>query len=84
MNTNEQARGDSANEFAPENEQQQQTNRVDSLREDHTTKSQPATTRRNLDTGEDEPFDPASLNDESIMDFGSGSGGGSAGDGGGA
>jgi len=36
----------------------------------------------NLDTGEDEPL--ADLDDENIMDFGSGSGGGSAGDGGGA
>jgi hypothetical protein len=34
----------------------------------------------NLDTGEDEPLDD--LEDKNIMDFGSGSGGGSAGDGG--
>lgn len=34
----------------------------------------------NLDTGEDEPLQD--LEDKSIMDFGSGSGGGSAGDGG--
>jgi hypothetical protein len=34
----------------------------------------------NLDTGEDEPL--PDLDDENIMDFGSGSGGGSAGDGG--
>ena len=36
----------------------------------------------NLDTGEDEPL--PDLDDENIMDFGSGSGGGSAGDGGGS
>jgi hypothetical protein len=34
----------------------------------------------NLDTGEDEPIE--NLEDESVMDFGSGSGGGSGGDGG--
>ena len=34
----------------------------------------------NLDTGEDEPLED--LKDESVMDFGSGSGGGSGGDGG--
>ncbi len=34
----------------------------------------------NLDTGEDEPLEE--LEDKSVMDFGSGSGGGSAGDGG--
>ena len=34
----------------------------------------------NLDTGEDEPLED--LEDESVMDFGSGSGGGSGGDGG--
>jgi hypothetical protein len=34
----------------------------------------------NLDTGEDEPL--PDLDDENMMDFGSGSGGGSAGDGG--
>lgn len=33
----------------------------------------------NLDTGKDEPL--ADLDDENIMDFGSGSGGGSGGDG---
>ena len=36
----------------------------------------------NLDTGEDEPL--TDLEDKNIMDFGSGSGGGSAGDGGAA
>jgi hypothetical protein len=36
----------------------------------------------NLDTGKDEPL--PDLDNESIMDFGSGSGGGSAGDGGAA
>lgn len=68
MSTNEHPRPDSASEFAPEDQQQQPQQ----------------TTRRNLDTGEDEPFDPKELEDKSIMDFGSGSGGGAAGDGGGA
>lgn len=79
MNTNEN-RSDSANEFASES---QQPDRADSLREDTVPTSQPAM-RRNLDTGEDEPFDPQEIKDKSIMDFGAGSGGGSAGDGGGA
>ena len=39
-----------------------------------------ATITHNLDTGEDEPLED--LDDESVMDFGSGSGGDSGGDGG--
>jgi hypothetical protein len=44
------------------------------------TQSTKAKVTHNLDTGEDEPLQD--LDDENIMDFGSGSGGGSAGDGG--
>lgn len=47
---------------------------------DASRESGKAKVTHNLDTGEDEPLkDPE---DESLMDFGSGSGGGSAGDGG--
>ena len=38
----------------------------------------------NLDTGRDEPLGQSDGDDEELMDFGSGSGGGSAGDGGAA
>ncbi len=75
MNTNENLRPDSANEFAPEN---QQPDNADQLRE-NAAGSSAQTTRRNLDTGEDEPFNPEDLNDKSIMDFGAGSSGGSGG-----
>ncbi len=44
------------------------------------TQSSKAKVTHNLDTGEDEVLSDS--DDESIMDFGSGSGGGSAGDGG--
>ena len=50
---------------------------------DQPTNSTPtgkAKVTHNLDTGKDEPL--PDLEDESIMDFGSGSGGGAAGDGG--
>lgn len=79
MHTNDPLQ-DSGNEFAPED---QQPDRANPLREDTPSTSQPAM-RRNLDTGEDEPFDPQEIKDKSIMDFGAGSGGGSAGNGGGA
>ncbi len=54
-------------------------NQDDNQLRDNSQRSKAKVTH-NLDTGEDEPL--ADLGDESIMDFGSGSGGGSAGDGG--
>ena len=50
--------------------------------EQRNTESNKAKVTHNLDTGEDEPL--TDLDDKNIMDFGSGSGGGSAGDGGAA
>lgn len=40
-----------------------------------------ATVTHNLDTGQDEPLDKDPSDDEGMMDFASGSGGGSGGDG---
>lgn len=61
-----------------------QTNDADKLRNEDqpANDSRKAKMTHNLDTGKDEPL--PDLDDENIMDFASGSGGGSAGDGGGS
>jgi hypothetical protein len=67
-------------------EEQQKDRIVPSL--DPTERNQPATPEQtkvvNLDNDDDEETKEDMRDDESIMDFGSGSGGGSAGDGAGA
>jgi hypothetical protein len=50
--------------------------------DERATDTNRAKVTHNLDNGEDEPLDD--LEDKNVMDFGSGSGGGSATDGGGA
>ena len=64
--------------MANENEQKERWQEDAATNADNLPKTEVA---HNLDTGEDEPLEKPDADDENIMDYGSGSGGGSAGDG---
>ena len=64
-------------------ENQQKASGEDALTAGMLTDQQKATTTFNMDTGKREPLTPTTPGeDEGLMDFASGSGGGSGGDGG--